>query len=74
MRLIPALRRKRKAGESWDQPGLHSDFQDSQSYIIRPYPHKNKGGGKKRKKRKEKKKDKDKVEPKVFFKKKLFEH
>jgi hypothetical protein len=35
---MPALGRQRKARSLsvWGQPGLHSEFQDSQSYIVRP--------------------------------------
>ena len=47
-----------------DQPGLHSEFQDSQGYIIRLCLKKKK----KKKKRKEKKKKKKK---KLVLKKKL---
>jgi hypothetical protein len=38
MPLIPALGRQRQA-DFWvqDQPGLQSEFQDSQGYTVKPY-------------------------------------
>jgi hypothetical protein len=47
MPLIPALRRQRQA-DFWvrGQPGLQSEFQDSQGYTEKPCP------GKKKKKKK----------------------
>jgi hypothetical protein len=35
--LIPALGRQRRANFwVWDQPGLQSEFQDSQGYTVKP--------------------------------------
>jgi hypothetical protein len=56
MPLIPALRRQRQA-DFWvlGQPGLQSEFQDSQGYTEKPCPEKKQKEKRKEKKRKEKK-------------------
>ena len=53
--LIPALRRQRQA-DFWvqGQPGLQSEFQDSQSYTEKPFLEKNNNNNNKKKKKTQK--------------------